>query len=97
MAEPDTVDEAPAEKTGGGGAAGGPAARPGRGPAPGKPTDLGGGSWLAAGRRTVREFKDDFLQDRAASLTYYGVLSIFRRSWCWYPCWGWPASRRLSH
>src|SRR5215472_3877302 len=77
MAEPDTVHEAPAEKTGGGGAAGGPAARPGRGPAPGKPTDLGGGSWLAAGRRTVREFKDDFLQDRAAALTYYGVLSIF--------------------
>ena len=31
----------------------------------GKPTELGGGSWLAAGKRTVREFKDDFLQDRA--------------------------------
>ena len=45
--------------------------------APDKPTDLGGGSWLAAGRRTVREFKDDFLQDRAAALTYYGVLAIF--------------------
>jgi membrane protein len=43
----------------------------------GKPTDLGGGSWLAAGRRTLREFKEDFLQDRAAALTYYGVLSIF--------------------
>src|SRR5438045_8332741 len=42
-----------------------------------KPTDLGGGSWLAAGKRTVREFKEDFLQDRAAALTYYGVLSIF--------------------
>jgi membrane protein len=43
----------------------------------GKPTELGGGSWLAAGKRTVQEFKDDFLQDRAAALTYYGVLSIF--------------------
>ena len=45
--------------------------------APDKPTELGGGSWLAAGRRTIQEFKDDFLQDRAAGLTYYGVLSIF--------------------
>lgn len=45
--------------------------------APDKPTELGGGSWLAAGRRTIREFKEDFLQDRAAALTYYGVLSIF--------------------
>jgi membrane protein len=38
---------------------------------------MGGGSWLAAGRRTLREFGDDQLQDRAAALTYYGVLSIF--------------------
>jgi membrane protein len=44
---------------------------------PGKPTDLSRGSWLAAGRRTVAEFKDDFLQDRAAALTYYGVQAIF--------------------
>jgi len=64
MAEPDTVREGPA------GQAVGSAA-------PGKPTDLGRGSWLAAGRRTIREFKDDFLQDRAAGLTYYGVLAIF--------------------
>jgi membrane protein len=45
--------------------------------APDKPTALGGSSWLAAGKRTIREFKDDFLTDRAAALTYYGVLSIF--------------------
>src|SRR5690349_8694599 len=45
--------------------------------APDKPTELGGSSWVAAGRRTLREFKEDFLQDRAAGLTYYGVLSIF--------------------
>jgi len=45
--------------------------------APDKPTELGGSSWMAAGKRTLREFKEDFLQDRAAGLTYYGVLSIF--------------------
>ena len=64
MAEPDTVRDAPAAQAVGAAA-------------PDKPTDLGGGSWLAAGRRTLREFKEDFLQDRAAGLTYYGVLSIF--------------------
>jgi membrane protein len=41
------------------------------------PTGLGGGSWRAAGRRTLAEFKDDFLQDRAAALTYYSVQAIF--------------------
>jgi membrane protein len=50
---------------------------PGRPGAPGTPAGPGGGSWLAAGRRSVREFRDDNLQDRAAALTYYGVLSIF--------------------
>ena len=44
---------------------------------PDKPTALATGSWLAAGRRTLNEFKNDFLQDRAAALTYYGVLAIF--------------------
>jgi membrane protein len=44
---------------------------------PGKPTGLGRGSWRAAGRRSVAEFKDDFLQDRAAALTYYSVQAIF--------------------
>ncbi len=45
--------------------------------APASPMKLGGGSWAAAGKRTLREFKRDFLSDRAAALTYYGVLSIF--------------------
>jgi len=54
-----------------------PSAQAGGAAAPDKPTELGGGSWLAAGRRTLQEFKDDFLQDRAAALTYYGVLAIF--------------------
>jgi len=44
---------------------------------PDTPTDLGRGSWLAAGRRSAQEFKDDFLQDRAAALTYYSIQSIF--------------------
>jgi membrane protein len=45
--------------------------------APGKPADLPTGSWLAAGRRTLAEFKSDFVQDRAAALTYYGVQALF--------------------
>src|SRR5690242_6747542 len=44
---------------------------------PGRPAGLHRGSWLAAGRRTMTEFKDDFLQDRAAALTYHGVQAIF--------------------
>jgi membrane protein len=64
MAESDTMRDAAARKADGAAA-------------PDKPTGLGTGSWLAAGRRTIREFKDDFLQDRAAGLTYYGVLAIF--------------------
>ncbi len=44
---------------------------------PAGPADMSGGSWLAAGKRTIREFGDDALSDRAAALTYYAVLSIF--------------------
>jgi membrane protein len=44
---------------------------------PDKPTELGRGSWLAAARRSVTEFKQDDLTDRAAALTYYSVLAIF--------------------
>jgi membrane protein len=29
------------------------------------------------GKRSVKEFSNDFLQDRAAALTYHGVLAIF--------------------
>lgn len=35
------------------------------------------GGMLATLKRTVTEFKEDNLTDRAAALTYYGVLSIF--------------------
>jgi membrane protein len=44
---------------------------------PDDPTDLSGGSWLAAARRTLKEYKQDDLQDRAAALTYFGIQSIF--------------------
>jgi membrane protein len=44
---------------------------------PNDPTDLGGGSWLAAAKRTLKEYKADELQDRAAALTYFGIQSIF--------------------
>ncbi|MFF5252807.1 YihY/virulence factor BrkB family protein [Streptomyces leeuwenhoekii] len=41
------------------------------------PTELPKRSWLALLRRVLAEFKDDELTDRAAALTYYGVLSLF--------------------
>ena len=41
------------------------------------PTELPARSWRAVVRRTVKEFQDDQLPDRAAALTYYGVLSLF--------------------
>jgi membrane protein len=44
---------------------------------PGNPVELGHGGWLAAGRRTGREFKEDNLRDWAAALTYYSIQSIF--------------------
>jgi YihY family inner membrane protein len=47
------------------------------GRAPERPTQLPGGSWWGAIRRTVREFQVDNLKDWAAALTYYSVLSIF--------------------
>ena len=44
---------------------------------PNGPTDLSGSSWLTAGRRALKEYKADDLQDRAAALTYFGIQSIF--------------------
>ncbi|MEU3604486.1 YihY/virulence factor BrkB family protein [Streptomyces sp. NPDC035033] len=45
--------------------------------APDKPTDLSKRSWRAVLKGTFKEFKDDELADRAAALTYYGVLALF--------------------
>jgi membrane protein len=44
---------------------------------PKRPSELAGRSWLGVFGRTVREFIDDDLTDKAAALTYYGILSIF--------------------
>ena len=52
------------------------AAEPG-GRAPSGPTGLDKPGWRGVLKRTVREFKEDNLTDRAAALTYYGVLAIF--------------------
>jgi membrane protein len=41
------------------------------------PSELPRRSWWAVVRRTAKEFQDDELSDRAAALTYYGVLSLF--------------------
>ncbi len=45
--------------------------------APDGPTEMDKKSWGSVLRRTVAEFKDDELADRAAALTYYGVLALF--------------------
>ncbi len=59
------------------GPARGPQAGDRRAAAPETPAQLSRGSWLAAARRCLTEFRDDALTDRAAALTYYGVLAIF--------------------
>lgn len=45
--------------------------------APDRPGKLPKRSWWAVLKGTVREFQADELADRAAALTYYGVLSLF--------------------
>lgn len=45
--------------------------------APSAPTKLPKRAWGAVLRGSLKEFKDDELTDRAAALTYYGVLSLF--------------------
>ncbi|MFD3533770.1 YhjD/YihY/BrkB family envelope integrity protein [Streptomyces sp. NPDC058664] len=45
--------------------------------APDSPTRLPRRSWLAVLKGSVREFGSDELTDRAAALTYYGVLALF--------------------
>ncbi|MFI7018461.1 YhjD/YihY/BrkB family envelope integrity protein [Streptomyces sp. NPDC050164] len=59
-----------------------PDEEPGPGPeveraAPDSPSDLPRKSWGAVLKGSLREFKDDELTDRAAALTYYGVLALF--------------------
>jgi membrane protein len=45
--------------------------------APDRPTKLPKRAWGKVLTGSLREFKDDELTDRAAALTYYGVLSLF--------------------
>jgi membrane protein len=45
--------------------------------APDSPTSLPRGSWAAVLKGTLKEFKKDELTDRAAALTYYGILALF--------------------
>ncbi|MFD4031181.1 YihY/virulence factor BrkB family protein [Streptomyces sp. NPDC058637] len=45
--------------------------------APDTPTKVGKASWGAVLGRTLKEFKRDELTDRAAALTYYGILALF--------------------
>ncbi|MER7577546.1 YihY/virulence factor BrkB family protein [Streptomyces sp. NPDC126514] len=45
--------------------------------APDTPTDLPKSSWMAVLKGTLKEFKKDELTDRAAALTYYGLLALF--------------------
>ncbi|MEU9382198.1 YihY/virulence factor BrkB family protein [Streptomyces sp. NPDC048279] len=44
---------------------------------PDRPTALPKGSLWAVVKGTAREFQNDELADRAAALTYYGILSLF--------------------
>ncbi|MFB8248961.1 YihY/virulence factor BrkB family protein [Streptomyces sp. NPDC001046] len=45
--------------------------------APDAPTKLPKRAWVQVLKGSVKEFQDDELTDRAAALTYYGVLSLF--------------------
>jgi len=45
--------------------------------APDSPTDVGAHGWKETLKRAARGFRDDGLQDWAAALTYFSVLSLF--------------------
>jgi membrane protein len=47
------------------------------GPVPKKVTGMPRAGWFAILKRSVREFKHDDVTDRAAALTYFGVLALF--------------------
>jgi membrane protein len=49
----------------------------GVGSQPQVPTDIPRAGWRSILRRSVRQFKHDDVTDRAAALTYFGVLAIF--------------------
>ncbi len=45
--------------------------------APDSPRDMPKSGWMSILKRSVKEFKHDDITDRAAALTYYGVLALF--------------------
>jgi len=47
------------------------------GPVPKKLTGMPRAGWIAILKRSIREFKHDDITDRAAALTYFGVLALF--------------------
>jgi membrane protein len=72
------ASEQPSEDRSGRDDRGQAASEPGQADAgPESPRHLSKRSWWQVLRRTMREFQEDNLTDRAAALTYYGVLSIF--------------------
>jgi membrane protein len=46
-------------------------------PTPDAPSDIPKAGWVAILKRAVKQFKHDDVTDRAAALTYFGVLAIF--------------------
>lgn len=51
--------------------------RPNTSDVPESPTDIPKPGWVTILKRSLKQFKHDDITDRAAALTYYGVLAIF--------------------
>lgn len=74
MATKSARDEADPEAANSGSSGSGTTSRSG---APEKPGDMPKAGWVTILRRSLKQFKHDDVTDRAAALTYYGVLAIF--------------------
>ena len=46
-------------------------------PPPDRPTEIPAPGWRAILKRALAQFKHDNITDRAAALTYFGVLAMF--------------------
>ena len=44
---------------------------------PDRPTEMPKAGWVAILKRALKQFKHDDVTDRAAALTYFGVLALF--------------------
>jgi membrane protein len=56
---------------------GGDRSGPANRPRPDTPKEMPKAGWVSILKRSVKQFKHDDVTDRAAALTYYGVLAIF--------------------